>query len=66
MPGDMQSLIEKIQTLPVDRLVEVDDFVDFIWMREQQLTLTRDADAASASAFAAVWNNPEDDVYDVL
>ncbi|MGH7044746.1 MAG: hypothetical protein ACREFY_21785 [Acetobacteraceae bacterium] len=60
------TLIEKIQTLPPERLVEVEDFVDFIRLREQQRALTRAAAAASAPAFAAVWDNPEDDAYDAL
>jgi hypothetical protein len=30
----MQTLMEKIQTLPPHRLVEVEDFVDFIRLRE--------------------------------
>lgn len=66
MPANTQGLIEKIQTLPPDRLTEVEDFVDFIRLREQQRALTRVAGAASAPAFAAVWNNPEDDAYDAL
>jgi len=66
MPANAQALIEKIQALPPERLVEVEDFVDFIRLREQQRALTRDAAAASAPAFAEVWNNPEDDVYDAL
>jgi hypothetical protein len=57
-------LIEKIQTLPPHRLLEVEDFVDFIRLREQQNELAHQAAAASAPAFAAIWNNPEDDVYD--
>jgi hypothetical protein len=59
-------LIEKIRALPEERLNEVEDFVDFIRLREQQRALARDAAAASAAAFAAVWSNPEDDVYDAL
>jgi hypothetical protein len=66
MPANTQALIEKIQTLPPDRLVEVEDFVDFIRLREQERALTRDGAAVSAHAFAAVWNNPEDDAYDEL
>jgi len=66
MPANNQALFEKIQTLPPDRLVEVEDFVDFIRLREQERALTRDAAGASAPAFAAIWNNPEDDVYDAL
>ena len=42
---------------------EVEDFVDFIANREEAQGLTRAAAAGSAAAFAAVWNNPEDDIY---
>ncbi len=66
MLAHTQALIEKIQTLPADRLVEVEDFVDFIRFREKQRALTRDTATASAPAFATIWNNPEDDVYDAL
>jgi hypothetical protein len=62
----MQTPIEKIRILPPDRLVEVEDFVDFIQLREQQRALTRAARAVSLPSCAALWNNPEDDVYDVL
>ncbi len=64
--NDPQALIAKIQDLPANRLAEVEDFVDFIRSREQEQTLTRAAAASSEPAFAAVWNNPEDDVYDEL
>lgn len=60
------SLIEKLNTLPADRLHEVEDFVDFIRQRDQDRALVRAAGAASAPAFAAVWDNPEDDVYDAV
>lgn len=66
MPTNAQTLIEKIRTLPPEQLNEVEDFVDFLQLRDQQRTLTRDAAAASSAVFAAVWNNPEDDVYDAL
>ena len=60
------SLIEKLNTLPPDRLHEVEDFVDFLRSKDQDRALFRAAQAASEPAFAAVWNNPEDDAYDVL
>ncbi len=63
---DAQALLGKIQALPPERLSEVDDFVDFITAREQERTLTRAASAASTPAFAAIWNNPDDDAYDAL
>lgn len=61
-----QALMEKIQALPVERIAEVEDFVDFIGQREQERATVRAATAASAPAFAAVWNNQEDDAYDAL
>jgi hypothetical protein len=66
MPANTEALIEKIQTLSPDRLAEVEDFVDFIRLRDQERTLTRDAAAASSPAFAAIWSNPEDDCCDAL
>ena len=66
MPANADALVEKIQTLSPDRLAEVEDFVDFVRLRDQQRALTRDAAAAGAPAFAAVWTNIEDDCYDAL
>ena len=63
MPG-AQALLEKIQALPAERTAEVEDFVEFIAFREGERSLTRAAAATSAPVFAAIWNNPEDDVYD--
>jgi hypothetical protein len=66
MPAHSKTLIEKIQALPAERIAEIEDFVDFIRLREQERALTRAATAASTASFAAVWSNPEDDVYDAL
>jgi hypothetical protein len=66
MPADTKTLIEKIKALPAERIEEIEDFVDFIRLREQERSLTRAAAAASAPTFAAIWSNPEDDVYDAL
>jgi hypothetical protein len=66
MPADSKTLIEKIEALPAERIAEIEDFVDFIRLREQERALTRAAAAASAGAFAEIWSNPEDDVYDAL
>jgi len=66
MPADTKALLEKIAALPADRIAEVEDFVDFIRLREQERALTRAAAAASAPTFAAIWSNPEDDAYDAL
>ena len=66
MSAVSKTLIEKIEALPAERIAEIEDFVDFIRSREQERSLTAAATAASAPAFAAVWSNPEDDIYDGL
>ena len=66
MPADTKALLEKIATLPAERIAEIEDFVDFIRFREEERALTRAAAATSASSFAAIWSNPEDDAYDAL
>jgi hypothetical protein len=66
MSAHIRALIEKIEALPVERIAEVEDFVDFIRLRDQERELTRAAATASMPAFAATWNNPDDDAYDAL
>jgi hypothetical protein len=66
MPADSKTLIEKIEALPAERIAEIEDFVDFIRLREQERAIARAAAVASAPALAAVWSNPEDDIYDAL
>src|SRR6266478_6833183 len=46
MPADSKTLIEKIEALPAERIAEIEDFVDFIRLREQERALTRGAAAA--------------------
>ncbi len=66
MPAHTRSLIEKIEALPAERIAEVEDFVDFIRLREQECALTRAAAVTSTPAFAAIRNNPDDDAYEAL
>jgi hypothetical protein len=61
-----EPLIEKIQALPPERIAEVEDFVEFLRLREEERALTRAAAVVSAPALAAVWDNPEDAAYDAL
>ena len=35
-PQPMQELVEKIQSLPAERIAEVEDFVDFLKQRAQR------------------------------
>jgi hypothetical protein len=62
MGHTLGSLSEKIQTLTSDQLAEVEEFVESLRMSGA----IRPSDGLSEPAFAAIWNNPEDDVYDAL
>ncbi len=63
---DAQALLRQIEALPAARVAEVEDFVAFLAAREQAQALTHAAAAASEPAFAAVWDNADDDAYDEL
>jgi hypothetical protein len=41
MPADPQALIEKIRALPADRIAEIEDFIDFICLRERERANSR-------------------------
>ncbi len=64
--SDTQPLMDRIQALPPDRIAEVEDFVDFLCLRERDRALVRAAAAASEPSLAAIWDNPDDDAYDAL
>jgi hypothetical protein len=60
------TLSEKIQTLSAEQITEVEEFVEFLRHREQDRELARSAATVTSPALEAIWNNPEDDVYDAL
>ena len=61
-----KSLIEKIRSLPPEKLVEVEDFVDFLKMRDEDRLVTHVATKLSEDSFRQVWDNPDDAEYDRL
>ena len=61
-----QALIEKILKLPPDKVVEVEDFVDFLLTRTQDQQLVMAAATLSEAAFQTVWDNLDDAEYDQL
>jgi hypothetical protein len=60
------NLAEKLDTLSPEQVSAVDEFVEFLRARGQDRAVTQATAALSEPAFGAVWNNPEDDVYDAL
>ena len=61
-----KSLIDKIRSLPPDKLAEVEDFVDFLKMRDEDRLVTHAATKLSEDSFRQVWDNPDDAEYDSL
>jgi hypothetical protein len=55
-----QELIDKIRSLPADK---VEDFVDFLRQRQEERQLSKAVTAASEASFARV---PDDAEYDRL
>ena len=60
------ALIQKIRSLPPERVAEVEDFVDFLTARDQDRHFTQAAARLSEDAFRAVWDNSGDAEYDRL
>jgi len=61
-----QSLLQKIRSLPADKIAEIEDFVDFVRYKNEDLHLNRAAAKLSEAAFQSVWDNTEDNAYDSL
>jgi hypothetical protein len=64
--ADEQELLAKIRSLPPERVAEVEDFVDFLRLRDEEQQLTEAASRLSEAAFARVWDHSDDADYDRL
>ena len=61
----IESVVEKLRSLPAERVAEVEDFIDFLRARiDRQLVET--AARTSEEVFAKVWDNADDAEYDQL
>lgn len=65
-PKHLRVLIAKMDALPPERVGEVEDFVDFIRLRDQDQQTRTAAALASQPSFERVWDNPDDAAYDAL
>ncbi len=61
-----EALLAKIRELPPERVAEVEDFVDFLRLRDGEQRFTQAATKLSEAAFAQVWENSDDADYDRL
>ena len=64
MQPQLEQMLEKLEHLSPDRLAKVEDFVDFQQQRDRDKHLRLVYSSASESAFAKVWDNEEDAIYD--
>ena len=64
----MQNLVVeiawKLEYLSPELLAEVDDFIDFLQLSDQDKILWKKL--TSVSAFAKIWDNDDDAIYDTL
>ena len=63
-----QRLLDKIRKLSSEKIVEVEDFIDFLYQQQtdSDKNLTLVATQLSEASFSKVWDNPEDAEYDKL
>jgi hypothetical protein len=66
VPAPQRVILSKIRGLPPDKVAEVEDFIDFLRQRQDDLQLTRAASKLAEKAFKEVWDNREDAAYDRL
>ncbi len=62
----IEQVAHKLQTLSQERIAEVEDFIDFLKLRDEDLQLTRNAMKISEPLLAAIWENTDDADYDRL
>jgi len=62
----IQHVMEKLQTLPPNRVDEVEDFIDFLTQRDRDRQLTQAAMSASEPTLQAIWDNADDAKYNQL
>lgn len=65
MSAQLETLVEKIKSLPLERQAEVEDFVEFLRLKEEK-QLKQAALKMSEASFDKVWDKPEDSIYDRL
>ena len=66
MQPQLEQVMEKLEHLSPDHLAEVEDFIDFLQQRYPDRRLRQDYVHASEAAFAKVWDNDDDAIYDNL
>jgi len=61
-----QDLINKIRTLPEDKIAEVADFVEFLGLKTEERRAAAAMAKLSEPALTKLWDNADDAEYDRL
>jgi len=64
-PARIETIAEKLRSLPPEKVAEVEDFIDFLRERTDR-ELVDFAQRASHPALSLVWDNDDDAEYDEL
>ncbi len=62
----ISELLDKLESLPPEKIAEVEDFIDFLRQRDSHRQLVHAAAKVAEPSFAKVWDNPDDAIYDSL
>ena len=62
----LESMYNKLSHLSENKLEEVNDFIDFLISKKEDSNLRELYSKASLSSFSQVWDNEEDEVYQVV
>ena len=57
-----ENIKQKIETLTAEQLLQIENLIDALQLHDSHRAVL----ALSEPAFAAVWNDPENDIYDAL
>lgn len=61
-----EALLVKLRDLSDGRVAEVEDFVDFLRARDEHRAWVQAAAILTEPSLMAVWDNPDDDIYNDL
>ncbi len=63
---NINSMVQKLEILSEAKLIEVNDFVDFLISKKEREELSKLYSQSSIQSFNKLWDNEDDEVYNEL
>jgi len=63
---NMNTMVRKLELLSESKLIEINDFVDFLISKKEKENTEKFFSKISNTSFNKLWNNKDDEVYDEL